>query len=339
MDTDRKALVYKGLPPNITCCDQALRILPDGQWLVVFMTGGSIEPDKPNFVALCRSSDQGYTWGPLQTVLKSDEHACTMTEVLIEGGRITVFVNIHAGFFDCWRNHTISSDDGGHSWSEPKPFDALPRRGFLRNIYQATWGEWIAPFQYYEAPGDPDASVLKDGSFDRPWVGTLVSGDRGRTWQRSNLIPGRYWAENNVVELRDGRLVMLIRGDGTGCLWRSESVDRGRTWSEPVRTEIPNPGSKFRLFRLSTGRIVLVHNPNSQTSHPNSKHYASCNRNPLALWASDDDMQSWPHQRILTDYPGHLAYPDGVVDAAEQYVHFAFDYNRHDVIYWGARLP
>ena len=37
---DRTALIYKGLPPNHTCCDQALRILPNGEWIVVFMTGG-----------------------------------------------------------------------------------------------------------------------------------------------------------------------------------------------------------------------------------------------------------------------------------------------------------
>ena len=42
---------------------------------------------------------------------------------------------------------------------------------------------------------------------------------------------------------------------------------------------------------------------------------------------------------MLTDFPGMLAYPDGVVDASERYVHFAFDYNRQDMIYCGAKLP
>lgn len=336
---DRKALVYKGMVPNCTCCDQALRILPGGGWIVVFMTGGNIEPEAANFVALCRSADQGETWGPLEPVLQFTDRACTMTEVLVLGDEIVVFVNIHAGFFDRWHNATIRSRDGGRTWGEPEPFAPLPRRGFVRNIYTASWGQWIAPYQYYEPTGDADASPLKDGSFDQPWIGTLVSGDQGTTWRDSNRVRGRYWAENNVVELGDGRLVMLVRADGTGCLWRSESSDRGGTWSQPVETEIPNPGSKFRLFRLRDGRIVLMHNPNSQTSHPNSKFYASCNRNPLALWISDDDMRTWGYQRILTDFPGHLAYPDGVLDAEEQYVHFAFDYNRHDVIYWGAKLP
>lgn len=336
---DKKALVYKGMPPNVTCCDQALRILPNGEWIVVFMTGGNVEPELANFVALCRSTDQGETWGPLETVLRRDDRGCTLSEVLVHGGEIIVFVNIHAGFFDEWKNYTIRSRDNGRTWTEPEPFEPLLRRGFVRNIYQASWGEWIAPYQYYEPTGDPDASPLKDNSFQSMWIGALVSRDQGVTWASSNRVRGRCWAESNVVELRDGRLVMFVRADGTGCLWRSESLDRGRIWSDPVRTDIPNPGSKFRLFRLRDGRIAMVHNPNAQTSHPNSKHYAQCNRNPLALWVSSDDLRTWGYQRMLTDYPGQLAYPDGVVDAKEEFIHFVFDYNRHDVIYWGASLP
>lgn len=336
---DRKALVYKGMPPNITCCDQALRILPSGEWVVVFMTGGSTEPELANFVALCRSSDQGEVWGPLEIVLQREDRGCTLTEVLLDGERLTVFVNLHKGWFDGWTNYTITSDDGGHTWTEPVLFTPLPHRGFVRNRYICADGTWVLPYQYYEPTGHPEASPLDDGSFAEMWIGTLRSTDQGATWQDSNRVRGYCWAENNVVELSDGRLVMLARGDGTGCLWRSESTDGARTWSDPARTAIPNPGSKFRLFRLRDGRIVLVHNPNPQTSHPNSKHYASCNRNPLALWVSDDDMRTWGYQRVLVDFPGHLAYPDGVVDEAEEYVHFAFDYNRHDVIYFGARLP
>ena len=339
MNADRKALVYKGMPPNVTCCDQALRILPNGEWIVFFMTGGNVEPERANFVALCRSTDQGETWGPLETVLRFEDRACTLTEALVHKGAVILFVNVHAGFFDQWRNYTICSRDGGRTWGRPEEFTPLPRRGFVRNIYRASWEEWVAPFQYYEPTGDLDISPLKDGSFRRMWIGTLVSPDEGRTWVKSNLVGSQYWAENNVVELRDGRLVMLNRADGTGCLWRSDSADRGRTWSEPQPTEIPNPGAKFRLFRLRDGRIAMIHNPNPRTSHPNSKHYALCNRNPLALWISDDDLSTWGYRRLLTDFPGHLAYPDGVVDEREEYIHFAFDYNRHDVVYWGAKLP
>ena len=146
---------------------------------------------------------------------------------------------------------------------------------------------------------DPVISPLADGSFNSAVNGVLISGDKGQTWEKSaETGPTAGWAENNLVELRDGRLVMLIRADRTGYLKRSESTDWGRTWSAPVPTDIPNPGTKFRLHRLSTGRIVLIHNPNPKPGV----------RNPLALWASDDDMEHMVvHRRMLIDFPGQLA--------------------------------
>ena len=43
---------------------------------------------------------------------------------------------------------------------------------------------------------------------------------------------------------------------------------------------------------------------------------------------------SWtPH------FPGNVQYPDGVISADERFLHFAFDYNRHDLIYWCTELP
>ena len=191
-----------------------------------------------------------------------------------------------------------------------------------------SWGEWLLPLQTYDTVEDAVASPLRDGSFKNAYNGALISGDEGATWTRSELTgPLCGWAENNFVELSDGLLVMLIRADRTGVIYRSGSADRGRTWSPPTPTEIPNPGSKFRLHKLSDGRIVLVHNANSRAG------------TDLSLWVSDDDMATWGYKRLLTDFPGPLQYPDGFVDEKEEYVHFAFDYNRHDVIYWAAKLP
>jgi len=340
MATDRSALVYKGLPPNCTCCDQALRTLPDGEWVVVFMTGGATEPELANHIVLCRSADRGLTWSEPEVVLRYDDRACLLSEVVVHDGEMTAFVYTHGGFFEDWLVWTIRSSDNGRTWSEPTAFDPLPRRTFVRTLTASSWGEWLLPFQTYDTVPDPSVSPLSDGSHKQGRNGVLISNDGGLTWRASNSIgPTAGWAENNVVERADGTLVMLIRADGTGHLVRSESTDQGRTWSQPVPTDIPNPGTKFLLKRLTDGRVVLVHNPNSETRHPNSKRQANCARNPLALWVSDDDMVTWGHKRVLTDFPGMLAYPDGVVDEEGGYVHFAFDYNRHDVIYWGAALP
>jgi len=338
--TDRMALVYKGSPPNHTCCDQALRILPDGTWVVVFMTGGVREPEVDNHVVLCRSTDYGMTWGKPEVVLQYPDRGATLSEVMVLDGRLILMAQTHDGYFGQWRVWSLESADGGRTWSEPEPFSPCPRRSFVRNLYRASWGTWYLPMQSYPVVDDVDASPLRDGShrLAENWV--LRSDDEGQTWTPSERIgPMAGWAENNLVELSDGRLIMLVRGDGTGSLWRSESLDRGASWTPRVSTEIPNPGSKFRLFRLGDGRIALVHNPNPATRHPNSKPAAQCNRNPLALWISDDDMRTWGYQRDLVRFPGMLAYPDGVLDEDSGYIHLAFDYNRHDVIYWGAALP
>lgn len=216
----------------------------------------------------------------------------------------------------------------------------MPRRAFVRNRYVASWGDWYLPCQNYDTVEDWTIAPHADGSFKHPLNGVLISNNQGKSWQVSPGIAGaKGWAENNLVELSDGSMAMLIRSDGDGCLLRSDSTDRGRTWTDPVRTDIPNPGSKARLHRFSDGRILLVHNPNAQTRHPSSRPQAACQRNPLAIWISDDDMKTWSVKRVLADFPGMLAYPDGMLDEAGNMLHIAFDYNRHDVIYWGAELP
>lgn len=346
MMEDRAALVHKGMPPHTLCCDATVRRLPGGELAAFFTSGGDVEPNKANHIVVSRSTDDGDTWAAPEPVLRYHYKASMLSEVFVHDARITVIAQTHGGMFDHWRVWTLSSDDNGRHWSPPTPLQAMPQRAFIRNLYAATWGTWYLPFQYYPDGGEWAASPLEMPGGPQALNGCLISSDKGASWERSATVGpvtgwanGLVWAENNVTELSDGRLVMLIRADGTGRLFRSESIDRGLTWSEPVPTDIPNPGSKFRLFRLTDGRIALLHNPNPVTRHANSKVQAAVNRNPLALWMSADDMATWYSRRIVTEFPGMLAYPDGFVDEQAGLLHFAFDYNRHDVIYWGARLP
>jgi len=335
-----KSLVYKGYPPDHCCCDSCLRIMPDGTWAAIFMTGGKSEPEPENHIRICHSTDSGYTWSKAEVVHQFADRACLLSEVYVEGDVVTMFVETHTGRFGDWKVSTTRSADSGRTWSDLEPFVPAPRRAFVRNRFVASWGEWFLPLQSYDIVDDPTPSPMKDGSFKTPYDAALVSGDQGKTWAQSGRIePCHAWAESNITELSDGRLVMLVRYDGSGCLYRSDSTDRGRTWTEAEPTSIPNPGSKIRLHRLSDGRICLVHNPNSATSHPNSKRAANCNRNPLSLWMSDDDMRTWGYRQDLIDFPGMLAYPDGIIDDKEEWLHFTFDYNRHDVIYVGVKLP
>lgn len=79
--------------------------------------------------------------------------------------------------------------------------------------------------------------------------------------------------------LPDNNLMALFRDNRrSGYLYRSFSVDNGRTWSKPVRTNFPDATSKLHGVRLSDGRYVLVSNSNPKR------------RDPLTLAISDDGM-------------------------------------------------
>ncbi len=116
-------------------------------------------------------------------------------------------------------------------------------------------------------------------------------------------------------------------------LYYAESNDGGRTWPDfATKTTIPNPGSKATLYGLGGDTVALLHNPNA-------KH-----RSPMALWISFDGMKTWPYQRVLQaescDGPkGRMNYPDGFISADQQWLHFAFDDNRHRCVHYSAKLP
>jgi predicted neuraminidase len=340
MNADKYQLAYKGCPPDHCCCDSTLRILPNGDYAIFFLTGGPVEPHPDNYIGLIRSNDPENVWNKdIEVVFRNPGGACLLSEAIVQDGRITLFIHTHQGRFDKWENWIITSDDNAKTWSEPESIIQMPRRAYFRTMIKTSWGEWLLPYQRYEEI-EWDKPVGDDGSMQNPFNGVLISDDKGKNWQVSESTTGANgWAENMVVELAGEKLVMLVRSDGSGCLMKSTSDDKGRSWTPFENTDIPNPGTKFKLFKLSDGRIVLLHNPNSATNHPNSRQQCAVHRNPLAVWISDDEMKTWSYKRILTDFPGMLAYPDGVLSEDEQTIHFAFDYNRHDVIYWAAAIP
>jgi Neuraminidase (sialidase) len=249
-----------------------------------------------------------------------------------------------------WQSWLIHSDDNCGTWSPPQPAPGrLARFTFLRNTIVTRDGRILVPFQHYLGPPEGTPPPPPE---DKPWHGALrhyvsnprngvlMSGDGGKTWTEHGdirLTPNDHyhgWAENNIVELSNGRIAMIIRADGLGgVLYYAESKDGGRTWPEYASiTRVPNPGSKATLYSLGGDTVAMLHNPDS-------KH-----RSPLALWISFDGLKTWPYQRVLhkesCDGPqGRINYPDGFVTADRQWLHFAFDDNRHRAVHYSAKLP
>jgi hypothetical protein len=126
------------------------------------------------------------------------------------------------------------------------------------------------------------------------WMMTRRTHDRNVYMLTGGIEGFNVWDEHPVIAydqkelkaeepywwlLPDNNLLALFRDNArSGYLFRAFSLDYGRTWSKPVRTNFPDARSKFNGLQLSDGRYVLVSNPNPKK------------RDPLALSISDDGI-------------------------------------------------
>ena len=135
--------------------------------------------------------------------------------------------------------------------------------------------------------------------------------DTQEGFQRGNIEPA-------IVELKDGRLLMLMRSGTRTCIWSSLSSDGGLTWSSPERTPLPNPDSAIDLLRLKSGRVLLAYNNSSK------------GRTPLAVAVSEDDCRNWRRARDLETGPGGFSYP-AAIQSQDGIIHITYTYDRKGI--------
>jgi len=131
---------------------------------------------------------------------------------------------------------------------------------------------------------------------------SYISDDDGLTWQGpSNLCaappyPGRWdnrGSSGHVVELKDGRLWMLMRSS-QDHLREFFSADRGRSWSDGRPSRFIGVFSCVRLRRIPDGRLLIVwlnSMPHSGITKEGSFHNTA--RDVLHAAISEDDGQTW----------------------------------------------
>ena len=185
----------------------------------------------------------------------------------------------NVGGFWCW------SDNSGLTWPLHQHILFGPKLQTCSTAVRLADGTLLAPCY----------GSLKEGLQGVSSNVVYRSGDNGRTWSAPTVIAEgnkitRDYYEPVVLELEDRRLLGMHRvgrcQDGRhGLFWQNESLDGGRTWTDPVETNITS-GACPRLLRLSDGRVLLTY----------GRRYK-----PFGLYArlSGDGGKSWGHTSWL----------------------------------------
>lgn len=272
-----------------------------GRVYISLYSGGLKEPAPENKVFLCYSDDQGKTFNKPRVMAsqKNGARAFDPTLWIDPQGRLWYIFN---------RGNKETAEHGVYAlicknpdakkpvWSEEfrLAYDS-PYSFRMNKPTVLSSGEWIMPLTH--------ATEIVHEWFagEKQIQGVCISTDKGKSWKLHGSVNAPMWAlETMIVELKDGRLWMLIR-TGSGVLWESISLDKGISWSTAKATTIANPGTRFFIRRLSSGNLLLVN------------HYKFKGRDHLSAQLSTDDGKSW-NDGLLLDERSSVSYPDGVQD-------------------------
>jgi hypothetical protein len=264
------------------------------------------------------SRDRGRTWGDPFVLQKNVARLATIQPSLLrlKSGEILLgytLMNRYEGtdlrLYD-GKYYVRRSADEGKTWGDP--VCATPYQSYHTvnpdRVIQLSTGRIIVPVACTQAVGGGEAGHM---------VSLCYWSDDGHTWVRGNghVDVGSTTEEPSVVELKDGRLLMIFR-NRNGYVGRAYSNDQGDTWSEIGYLDLPSPLAPQTIKRIpKTGDLLLVWLNNADApalakKQPQPivqigeiKRATGAVRAPLAAAISRDEGRTWEHIRNLTSDP------------------------------------
>lgn len=313
--------VWQGLP--------TIAVTPGGRMWCAWQTGDTIEGSQGpnNYDVMYYSDDGGETWSDEYMIWDVPDDSIRLADprlfydqfgklwlVLIRGGLKGTYA------FEI-KNPDCADPASELEMGEPVSWLKAPpahRPTILSN------GRWITPVEV-----DTDRQVTyicrpnnETGKY--PW--TTLQGEPAVT-----AYPDRKsYGEAQVIELTDGRLMMLSRlpKDCGGGMEISYSSDWGTNWT-PYKADngVPyiTPSSKFHIQRLESGAILLI------------THATTADREQLAAYLSYDDGETYPYMMMLddTDIRGSwrdfgVSYPEAAAQQGENgEIYIVYDAGRY----------
>eukprot|EP00899_Mesostigma_viride_P003968 jgi/Mesvir1/13572/Mv02991-RA.1 len=290
-------------------------------------------------------------WNPVLFCEEEQEGVAEDGSIMFNCASVLLFFKVGKDI-PVWRTLVTRSRDHGETWEAP--WELVPGstgdggRGPVKNkpivLSDGTWlaGGSIAPRKKGAEQGM--------GFID-------LSTDRGATWKHSEYLRPTSWDvrqhlginQPTLWESAPGHVHAFLRTKNKGpdaCIWRTDSADGGRTWSQPRRTKLPNNNSGIDAVRLpASGTLVLAHNPVTYEQ----------GRAPLRLSLSDDNGETWPRaldveselvaglktkwheKRHEFAYPAIIAWP-GPRDAGNEGISLSYTWHRMRIAYFSISM-
>lgn len=296
----------------------AIERAANGRLWCSFFSGGDDEPEVANYIMLTTSDDDGRSWSEPEIFINPDGGWRAYDPALWHApdGKLWLFYNesnLQEQTFLLRAMVTENSDDAAPIWSEPVTIDVDAPFAFrLNKPTVLSSGEWLLPVTWSRTA--PDDWFAGAGQLQ----GVAISADQGLSWKLHGAVEAPNWAlENMIIERTDGALWMPMRS-GSGVLWESVSTDKGLTWSEGAPTGIVNPGTRFFMRRLASGRILFINSP-----HPTK-------RDRLCAYLSDRDDGAGFDKEFELDSREKVSYPDAV-QVPDGLIYAVYDRERYGV--------
>ncbi len=151
-----------------------------------------------------------------------------------------------------------------------------------------------------------------------------ISDDGGENWSYSNPVLGGAGIQPTIAIGKDSLLVAYLRDNGPppNRMQRTESRDKGVSWTIAKDDILPNPGAGFDVVTLTTGEWVMVFNDTEKGRHN------------LSVAVSEDDGKTWKWKKSiendLSEKPTSSHYPSIIADAQDR-LHITYSHHRNDI--------
>jgi len=259
---------------------------------------GDLKWSKDINIIMRRSSDNGKTWTPIETVINFPEGKSASDPSMIVDkvtGEIFLFYNYMNldTEKDIYYLHVMKSADNGKTWSKPSDITS-----------QIAKPNWHKDFKFITSGRGIQTSTgkllhcmvnLNSG------MHVFGSDNHGKSWYfiDTPITPAD---ESKIVELADGTWMINARSnDKKGMRYVHTSTDEGKTWKTKADPQLTDPGCNASIIRYTAIKDgdkknrLLFANANSAKGRVN-----------MTVKVSYDEGKTWSKGKTV--YEGSSAY-------------------------------